>query len=168
MSYFRDACRHLSLRIQTDPAEPGLRECQAGANWATLAHFTASDDPALLALPTGAGKTGLMMLLAFGLRAQRVLVVTPAVELRRQTFDRFSTLADLALAGAVPAGLTRPKAHQQIGRITSQAGWEKLRPFDVAWQHRTRSARVWTRASPQLPRISSISCSSTKPIMRGL
>lgn len=131
MSYFRDHADHLSLRIQTDPAEPGLRECQAGAYWATLAHFTASDDPALLALPTGAGKTGLMMLLAFGLRAQRVLVVTPAVELRRQTFDRFSTLADLAQAGAVPAGLTRPKAHQQIGRITSQVGWEKLRPFDV-------------------------------------
>src|SRR5438094_893978 len=70
----------------------GLRECQMGAFWAVWSHFSCSNEPALVSLPTGAGKTALMIALSFGLKADRVLVVTPAEILLDQTANEFSSL----------------------------------------------------------------------------
>lgn len=70
----------------------GLWRCQEGALLAAYSHFTASDNPAVISLPTGSGKTELMIGICFMLKAQRVLVVEPATFLRNQTADRFANM----------------------------------------------------------------------------
>ncbi|MDK2954188.1 MAG: hypothetical protein PWQ27_1571 [Kosmotoga sp.] len=79
----------------------GLRRCQLGAYWATMAHFTYSDEAALICMPTGSGKTAVMMLLAFGLKASRILIVSPSSLLRSELAERFKELRDLERAKVI-------------------------------------------------------------------
>ena len=131
MSYFQEHHEKLALRVKEQEDKPGLRECQIGAFWATCAHFTASNSPALIVMPTGSGKTAVMMLLAFGLRASRVLVISPAVVLRDQTARKFASLDDLIKAKALPKNIGKPKVYVQEARITSKELWNALREYDV-------------------------------------
>lgn len=107
------------------------RECQVGAAWATLAHFTASSEPALISMPTGSGKTALMMLLSFLLKAKRVVVITPSVALRGQTANKFGTLADLRIVEAYPSNAPGPSVHDHQGQLTSVEAWETFLDYDV-------------------------------------
>ena len=100
MSYFKENAGKLTGL--TLDGQAIYRECQVGAAWAALAHFTASSEPALISMPTGSGKTALMMMLSFLLRAERVIIVTPSVVLRGQTAAKFESLADLRAVGAYP------------------------------------------------------------------
>ena len=61
---------------------PELRDPQREAHAATLAHFAASTDPAIIQLPVGCGKSGLIALLPFGLALGRVLVISPNITIR--------------------------------------------------------------------------------------
>lgn len=54
-----------------------LREPQREAHRATRQHFSHSDDPAILHIPVGAGKTGVMATLPFGIAHGRTLIITP-------------------------------------------------------------------------------------------
>lgn len=112
---------------------PGLRECQIGAFCAVRAHFSVSSEPCVISLPTGSGKTGLMMALAFGLKAHRSLIISPAEVLRVQTGDKFRTLEDLRLAGAVPELPSRavPLVHSISSELRSKADWRALEAYDV-------------------------------------
>jgi superfamily II DNA or RNA helicase len=131
MSYFSSCADEVSFMVKKAEGEPGLRECQAGACWAVKAHFTSSDEPALVVLPTGAGKTALMMLLAFELGASRVLIVTPTKVLRDQTRQKFADLAGLRRAGVIKPDLPGPNVTEQVSRITDLSGWHNLEAFDV-------------------------------------
>lgn len=131
MSYFRENRSRLSFTVKSDEADLGLRECQAGACWAVQAHFTASDEPALVVLPTGAGKTALMMLLAFELQARRVLIITPTKVLREQTCQKFAELDGLRAAGIIDEEMPGPNTFEQTKRITDLAGWQDLQTYDV-------------------------------------
>lgn len=55
----------------------GLREPQKQAHLHTRRHFATSNDAAILQIPVGCGKTGIMATLPFGVAAGRVLLVTP-------------------------------------------------------------------------------------------
>ena len=59
-----------------------LRDPQREAHAATLEHFASSREPAILQLPVGCGKSGLIALLPFGLAHGRVLVISPNVTIR--------------------------------------------------------------------------------------
>ncbi|MDN5543564.1 MAG: DEAD/DEAH box helicase family protein, partial [Acinetobacter sp.] len=87
MPYFRDNASLLSLVQQRQEPNAGFRTGQLGALHAVLAHFSVQDDPALICLPTGYGKTSLMMALPYLLRADRVLIVEPSDALRKQVFS---------------------------------------------------------------------------------
>lgn len=54
-----------------------LREPQKEAHRHTRAHFASSSDPAILQIPVGGGKTGVMATLPFGIASGRVLIITP-------------------------------------------------------------------------------------------
>ncbi len=108
-----------------------LRNCQLGAYWGVWSHFTASDRPALVSLPTGSGKTVLMMTLAFGLKAKRVLVVTPATILRDQVHDEFSNLAVLKRLKVVPKSLPLPKTFANETQRGTALKWKELEASDV-------------------------------------
>ena len=59
-----------------------LRDPQREAHAATLEHFGSSCEAAILQLPVGCGKSGLIALLPFGLAHGRVLVISPNITIR--------------------------------------------------------------------------------------
>jgi excisionase family DNA binding protein len=54
-----------------------LREPQKEAHRQTRLHFAKSSDPAILQIPVGGGKTGIMATLPFGIASGRTLIITP-------------------------------------------------------------------------------------------
>src|SRR4051812_43662649 len=54
-----------------------LREPQKEAHRHTRLHFAKCSDPAILQIPVGCGKTGVMATLPFGVATGRVLIITP-------------------------------------------------------------------------------------------
>jgi superfamily II DNA or RNA helicase len=129
MSFFADNAHKLAAPTLNGKAI--YRECQVGAAWATLAHFTASSEPALISMPTGSGKTALMIMLSFLLKAERVIIVTPSVALRGQTAAKFDPLADLKEISAYPTNATGPRVHDHQGQLTTDRAWEVFLDYDV-------------------------------------
>lgn len=60
-----------------------LREPQRDAHRAVREHFASSTAPAILQIPVGCGKTGIMATLPFGIAAGRVLIITPNLTIRK-------------------------------------------------------------------------------------
>lgn len=86
----------------------GLRQPQIGALYATLAHWSTSDAPATIVMPTGTGKTETMLALLVCARLPRLMVVVPNTALRDQIFEKFVTLGKLAECGCVPDTVRLP------------------------------------------------------------
>ena len=63
-----------------------LRDPQREAHAATLEHFASSTEAAILQLPVGCGKSGLIALLPLGLARGRVLVISPNITIRDSLF----------------------------------------------------------------------------------
>src|SRR5205823_1667253 len=59
-----------------------LRDPQRAAHRAAREHFASSTAPAILQLPVGCGKTGVIATLPFGIANGRVLVITPNLTIR--------------------------------------------------------------------------------------
>lgn len=79
MSYFEENYKNIALSIDKGtPETKGLRKAQIGAIHAIASHFTLKTDPALVVMPTGSGKTAVLMVAAYLLEANRVLIVTPS------------------------------------------------------------------------------------------
>lgn len=138
MSYFSshrdDLTRKVASYADSDTNEgsvrnqEGLWECQQGAEWAVKSHFTSSSPktPAVVSMPTGAGKTALMMLLAFELEVDKLLIVTTSQFLRSQTAEKFRSLEGLVAAGVVDEGMETPDVRTLETRVTSQDTWESI------------------------------------------
>jgi DNA repair protein RadD len=60
-----------------------LREPQREAHRRVREHFAESDTPAIVQIPVGCGKTGIMATLPFGIAEGRVLVITPNLTIRK-------------------------------------------------------------------------------------
>jgi DNA repair protein RadD len=60
-----------------------LREPQREAHRAVREHFAADASPAIVQIPVGCGKTGIMATLPFGVADGRVLVITPNLTIRK-------------------------------------------------------------------------------------
>ena len=72
MPYFSDHYRDLSYPLVG--AGPGLYNAQIGAIHAVASHSTVEDRPAIVTMPTGSGKTAVLMTVPFLLRSTRMLV----------------------------------------------------------------------------------------------
>jgi superfamily II DNA or RNA helicase len=129
--FFIDHHGALGLTKQTGTPNQGFRAGQLGALHAVLAHATVQDDPAIVCLPTGYGKTSVMMALPFLLRANRVLVVEPSDALRKQVASHYRELSTLRRIGAIPEGFPNPNVQKQEGRPDGPDGWVALEAFDV-------------------------------------
>lgn len=66
---------------------PRLREPQREAHKAVRRHFAESSGPAILQIPVGCGKTGIISTLPFGVAAGRALVITPNITIRKGVTD---------------------------------------------------------------------------------
>jgi superfamily II DNA or RNA helicase len=73
--------KNIGQLFQTVPANIEandlLREPQKEAHRHARRHFAESSDPAILQIPVGGGKTGVMATLPFGIAKGRVLIITP-------------------------------------------------------------------------------------------
>lgn len=68
-------------------ANDALREPQQQAHRAVREHFATSNEPGILQIPVGCGKTGIMATLPFGIAKGRVLVITPNLTIRKGVTD---------------------------------------------------------------------------------
>ena len=130
MTFFLDDNERL-VSHNTVPFAAGLYKCQEGALLAVYAHFTASNHPAIVSMPTGSGKTEVMIGLAFALRARRVLVVEPSTVLRRQTADRFREMQVFRDLGIVPDDLGQPRTLCVEHICAGPEDWTALTQYDV-------------------------------------
>lgn len=63
-----------------------LREPQREAHRAVREHFMDKDAPAIIQVPVGCGKTGIIATLPFGIASARVLVIAPNLTIRKGIF----------------------------------------------------------------------------------
>uniref|UniRef100_UPI003F58073E DEAD/DEAH box helicase n=1 Tax=Mycolicibacterium obuense TaxID=1807 RepID=UPI003F58073E len=68
-------------------ANPLLRDPQRDAHRAVREHFADESGPAIVQIPVGCGKTGIMATLPFGIARGRVLVITPNLTIRKGVAD---------------------------------------------------------------------------------
>lgn len=74
---------HMFQTLTADiEANPKIREPQQGAHRAIRTHFEASNEPVILQIPVGCGKTGVIATLPFGVAKGRALVITPNLTIR--------------------------------------------------------------------------------------
>lgn len=109
----------------------GLRRAQIGAAWALAAHFTRSEQPGQVVLPTGVGKTAVMTLGAMLVPCARVLVIAPSHVVRDQIADEFERMSVLRKTDTIPEDLPRPKVGISVRRLTKKRDWARLRKHDV-------------------------------------
>ena len=130
MPYFVDNYEHLRYPIESDD-HPGFRKAQLGAIYAVGGHFAQRSDPAIVTMPTGSGKTAVMIVVTFILRARRVLVVTPSRLVREQISDEISSMSLLVRLGALPHDVEKPKVRSVGEKVVTPDQWRELREYDV-------------------------------------
>lgn len=111
--------------------KPGLRPPQVGAIHALAAHWSVKSVPATVVLPTGTGKTDVMISASMLVRSKRTLVLVPSDALRTQISDHFRGLGVLRLVGAVGEEAKNPV----VARMTRA-------PKDACDQHSLMPANV--------------------------
>lgn len=148
MAFFQEQASALNLFQQHLEPNRGFRPGQVGALHAVLAHFSVQDDPALVCLPTGYGKTSLMMALPYLLKARRVLIVEPTDALRKQVSSHLSELSTLRRIGALPDDCTLPEVLLHVGRVGSVAEWRSLERYDVVVSTPSSSSPIYDHPPP--------------------
>jgi excisionase family DNA binding protein len=68
-------------------ANDRLREPQSQAHRAVREHFDQASEPAIIQIPVGCGKTGIIATLPFGIASGRVLVIAPNLTIRKGISD---------------------------------------------------------------------------------
>lgn len=116
----------------TDSAEaPGLRTPQMGALHAISAHWTVKNGAAKVVLPTGTGKTEVMIAASLLSRELRTLVLVPSDALRTQVAEKYKKLGILREIGAVSPGAMNPV----VGKLLRA-------PQDIESVHSLRASNV--------------------------
>lgn len=107
-----------------------LRPYQQDAVNATLKHFRKSNEPAVIVLPTGAGKSLVIAELA-RLAKKKILVVTHVKELVAQNVEKFRQYADQqgVKAGVFSAGLKTKQTNYQVTFASVQSVVRNLDRF---------------------------------------
>lgn len=86
----------------------GLRIPQRGALFAIKAHWTVSNDPATIVMPTGTGKTETMIAAVVSEQIKRTLVIVPSDLLRKQTADKFCSFGILPQIEVIDSSAITP------------------------------------------------------------
>ncbi|MDI4636913.1 MULTISPECIES: DEAD/DEAH box helicase [Halomonadaceae] len=129
--YFSKNYKNLLWPIAVGDAQPGYRNAQLGALHAIGAHFTNRLDPGIVTMPTGSGKTAVLMAAAYLLRAKRILIITPSRLVREQIAEQFETLTVLKKIEALQDDVPSPKVFSTRERLGADEEWELMRDFDV-------------------------------------
>ena len=96
------------VNIKGEILSPGLRPAQIGALHAIGAHWSLSNAPATVVMPTGTGKTEAMVSTLIAFMPEMMLVTVPWKALRDQTANKFLSLGLLRQLENIPAKLPNP------------------------------------------------------------
>ncbi len=108
----------------------GLRTAQLGAIFAIKSHWTVSNAPATIVMPTGTGKTETMIATIISEQCKKTLIVVPSKLLREQTVKKCASLGVLRKIGVIPSNLmspsvgclqTTPSDINELGAIIEQS-----------------------------------------------
>ena len=96
-----DSWRGAFSYIEEDPANAilGLRNPQLGAIHAVHSHWSTSEGVGTIVMPTGTGKTEVMLSVLLSACCRRALVIVPTDALRSQIAEKFLTLGVLRQPG---------------------------------------------------------------------
>jgi len=130
MSYFSKNYKNLKFNLASDSIK-GLYNAQEGAIHSIGSFFTTNTEPAIITMPTGSGKTAVLMMTPFLLRAKKVLIITPSRMVRGQIFEDFEKLETLKEIGVFSKTVTHPKILEVKSKIDSSDKWKELSEFDV-------------------------------------
>lgn len=92
----------------TELGQKGLRLPQIGALYALLSHWTTSEDPSTIVMPTGTGKTETMLCAIVAQRCEKVLIVVPSNLLRKQIAEKCISLGILRDIGILNKKIINP------------------------------------------------------------
>lgn len=121
-----------SSKIAYPDGENGLRNAQLGAIHAIGAHFSLySKEPALISLPTGTGKTAVLIMSGFLLKAKKILVISSSILVRGQIVSEFTNLTTLKRAGVLPQNLGQPQVNEISSPISTINEWNAMVNDDV-------------------------------------
>jgi superfamily II DNA or RNA helicase len=127
-AFFRDAKGTVDL---LGKGARSWRRPQLGALGAVMAHWSLGrDEPTLVSIPTGTGKTAVALAAPFVATKppQRILVLAPARQLRRQLAEQFGSYDQLRRIGVLPDDVPNPSVYEMTGRATD---WTELEQYDV-------------------------------------
>jgi len=110
--------------IEADVA--GLRTPQVGAIYSVLSHLKVGDDLGTVVLPTGTGKTEVMLSALVANRCERLLVTVPTDALRNQIFNKFLTLGLLKKFGIIGDKALYPKVGFYSNRFDTAGELEEF------------------------------------------
>ena len=131
MAYFKEQYPNILLPI-ADMNSEGLRNAQLGAIHSISSYYTLFDKkPALIVMPTGSGKTSVLIMTAFLQRVSRVLIITPSRLVRGQIFEEFSKSTTLKKIGVIPKVFKNPKVIEITGYLKTWDQWEELTHYDA-------------------------------------
>lgn len=77
-------------------------------------------------MPTGTGKTAVMIGLCYALRAKKVLVVTPSQLVRKQIAKHFSRPKDLIDNEIIPADSSLPRVYTLMRVVNTRSEWDEI------------------------------------------
>ena len=103
-----------NLRYPIDSEEsPGLRNAQIGAIHAIASYFTISQKKAAITvMPTGSGKTTVLMMAPYVLSKNKVLIITPSIMVRSQIADDYKNLSTLRYANVFKDSMKKPSVYE--------------------------------------------------------
>ncbi|MGV8983546.1 DEAD/DEAH box helicase [Clostridium sp.] len=109
----------------------GLRNAQIGAIHAISSFFTLQQNrAAIIVMPTGAGKTSVLMMSPYVLESKKALVITPSVLVRGQVEEDFSTLKTLCKANVFQDTVAKPKIFEMKNKYDEQF-YNKIKEADI-------------------------------------
>ena len=131
MNYYFPTNYHKLKYPKQDEKSNGLRNAQLGAIHSISSFFTINQSTAaVIVMPTGSGKTAVIMMSPYILEAKKVLVVTPSKLVRNQVSDEFSTLQTLIRMNVLPANIKKPNVFE-MGNLYKEEYDSKIADADV-------------------------------------
>lgn len=112
LCYFENSYENVSFTKSKEDTK-GLRNAQLGAIHAIASYFTRENEKrALIVMPTGTGKTAVLMLSPYILESKKVLIITPSKLVRNQIAEDFSELKTLKNINVLPEMCLLPKVFE--------------------------------------------------------
>lgn len=98
----RDSWSRAFSYVEEEPSRGivGLRRPQIGAVHAVHSHWSLSSDVGTVVMPTGTGKTEVMLSVLISASCERLLVIVPTDALRTQLAEKFLSLGVLKMSGS--------------------------------------------------------------------